>query len=186
MIEQIVLVDEDGNPTGVAPKLASHNENTPLHLAFSCYIFDKKGHFLVTQRAMVKKVWPGVWTNSVCGHPGPGESVEDAIKRRCEYELGITELLNLQLLIPDYRYKTPPFRGIIENEFCPIYIATTIQQPKPNPDEVEAYKWLSWSQTIKEIKSNPSTYSYWFKDQIPRIDHLAEFTRLSHPYKYLT
>lgn len=70
--EQIVFVDERGNPTGkTGPKLASHNAHTKLHLAFSCYVFDGKDKLLVTMRARSKKVWPGVWTNSFCGHPGP-------------------------------------------------------------------------------------------------------------------
>jgi len=85
--EQIVFVDENGQPNGeVGPKLESHTANTRLHLAFSCYIFRKSDNkFLVTQRALSKKVWPGVWTNSVCGHPAPGEAIEDAIRRRASY-----------------------------------------------------------------------------------------------------
>src|SRR4026207_710448 len=93
-IEQIVFVGENGKPTGeVGPKLESHTNNTKLHLAFSCYIFrksDKK--FLVTQRALSKKVWPGVWTNSVSGHPMPKEAMEDAIRRRAQYEVGLEQL----------------------------------------------------------------------------------------------
>lgn len=59
--ELIVLVDEDGHEIGTAPKLTSHHLHTPLHKAFSCYIFDEdEGRFLVTQRALSKKVWPGV------------------------------------------------------------------------------------------------------------------------------
>ncbi|MEX0789777.1 MAG: NUDIX domain-containing protein, partial [Actinomycetota bacterium] len=67
--ELIVLVDEQGNPTGRAEKSSSHHLDTPLHLAFSCYVFDDRGRLLATRRANSKKVWPGVWTNSVCGHP---------------------------------------------------------------------------------------------------------------------
>ena len=86
--ELIVYVDENGIPTGeTAPKLDAHTLNTRLHAAFSCYIFNDQGEFLVTRRALTKKVWPGVWTNSVCGHPGPGESNESAIIRRAKYEL---------------------------------------------------------------------------------------------------
>src|SRR5581483_7642642 len=75
--ERIVFVDETGQPTGeTGPKLASHTADTKLHLAFSCYVFNLENKlFLFTQRAHVKKVWPDVWTNSVCGHPMPGETI---------------------------------------------------------------------------------------------------------------
>src|SRR6266545_4096183 len=101
-MEMIVLVDTLGREIGTAPKLESHHAKTPLHRAFSCYILDRHGQLLVTQRAHVKKVWPGVWTNSVCGHPAPGESFEDAIARRTQYELGMT-VSNIQVVLPDYR-----------------------------------------------------------------------------------
>jgi len=87
--ELIVLCDERGTPTGTAEKWSSHHGRTPLHLAFSCYVFDEAGAFLTTRRALTKKVWPGVWTNSVCGHPAPAESFVDAIARRVGYELGM-------------------------------------------------------------------------------------------------
>src|SRR5947209_7482955 len=91
MSEFIVFVDEEGRPTGeTGPKLESHHAKTKLHLAFSCYAFNDKGELLVTQRALSKKVWPGVWTNSFCGHPSPGETLEHAIDRRAQAELGMT------------------------------------------------------------------------------------------------
>ncbi len=166
MEERIVLVDKIGKKLGTAPKLASHHANTPLHQAFSCYVFSPKGQFLLTQRALVKKVWPGVWTNTVCGHPGPGEAAEAAVKRRLKQELGIDKVSKLTLVDADYRYKTPPFNGIIENELAPIYVATASEEPKPNPDEVEAYKWVKWDEALKDIEQNPEIYSYWFKDQL--------------------
>src|SRR5688572_7220641 len=118
MSELIVFVDENGKPTGeTGPKLESHTANTILHLAFSCYVFNDQGQFLITQRAHSKKVWPDVWTNSVCGHPGPGEDMVDAIRRRLLYELGMT-VKSFEVVLPNYRYTTPPYNAIIENEFC--------------------------------------------------------------------
>lgn len=164
--ELIVLLDEAHQPIGSAPKLASHHANTPLHLAFSCYIFNDTGELLVTQRAHTKKVWPGVWTNSVCGHPAPDESLTDAIKRRAAYELGITELHDIKVMLEEYRYQTPPFNGIIENEFCPVYFAATDQQPHPNPEEVDDFYWQSIADLKDAISRDPDTYSYWLKDQL--------------------
>jgi isopentenyl-diphosphate delta-isomerase len=164
--ELIVLVDKDGKPVGTAEKLDAHNANTPLHLAFSCYVFNDVGQLLITQRAASKKVFPGVWSNSVCGHPAPGESMQSAIERRLQYELGM-KARDFKLVIADYLYKTPPFNGIIEHEFCPIYFATSNQQPAPNPSEVQAFKWLTWPEYIKELEADQADkFSWWSKDQL--------------------
>jgi isopentenyl-diphosphate delta-isomerase len=179
--EQIVFVNEDGTPTGeTGPKLASHTKDTKLHLGFSCYILrpgDNK--LLVTQRALSKKVWPGVWTNSVCGHPAPNERIEDAIRRRAGYELGIKNLEGLTCILPKYRYTTPAYNGIIENEFCPVFFAYTNDSPNPNSEEVEAYKWLSWQDYTRMLKSEPATASYWAKDQYNQLTNLEPFASLA-------
>lgn len=175
--ELIVFVDEDGKPTGeTGPKLESHTANTKLHLAFSCYIFRKSDNkFLVTQRALSKKVWPGVWTNSVCGHPAPGEVIEDAIRRRAKFELGLDSLQDISVVLPNYRYATPPYNGIIENEFCPVYVAYVDDEPKPNPEEVEAYKWLPWPEYVKMLTTESDKMSYWAKGQYEQLVTLEPF-----------
>lgn len=166
--DHIVLLDENHKIIGTAPKLASHNEDTPLHLAFSCHVFNTKGDYLLTRRALSKKVWPGVWTGTVCGHPKFGEDMVDAIKRRLDYELGM-EATNIKVVLPNYRYKTDPFNEIIENELCPVYLALTQAEPQPNPDEVEAYRWINWPDVLKDIENNQQKYSYWFKDQVQTL-----------------
>lgn len=174
--ELIVYVTEDGQPTGeTAPKLEAHHANTKRHLAFSCYIFNQNGQFLVTQRALSKKVWPGVWTNSVCGHPAPKEDMEAAIARRLQFELGM-EAGDYQVVLPSYRYTTPPFKGIIENEFCPVFVARAHGEPNPNPDEVEAYKWIDWADYIKQATEDvDDVWSWWCKDQLKQLQQNKEF-----------
>jgi len=162
--ELIVLVNSAGDPIGTAEKLAGHHGSTPLHLGFSCFLFDRRGDLLITQRALSKKVWPGVWTNSVCGHPGPNEAMEAAIGRRLDYELGMGAT-DLVCALPDYRYKTPPFQGIIENEICPVYLGRTDVEPKPNQEEVAAYQWVSWRDFLSSVKNNRERYSYWSTDE---------------------
>lgn len=179
--ELIVLVDDDGTELGTAPKLASHHLHTPLHKAFSCYIFDEEGKVLVTRRALRKKVWPGVWTNSVCGHPAPGETDVAAITRRVREEMGL-ELSDIQVALPDYRYTTPPFNGIIENELCPVYLAHATTEPSANPEEVEAYTWMSWHDYTADLQKRPDEYSYWAKDQFAGLeasDLLPAYAQLS-------
>lgn len=170
--ELIVLVDPIGNPIGTAEKLPSHHANTPIHLAFSLYIFDDQGRFLATKRALHKKVWPGVWTNSCCGHPAPEEEMIEAMKRRVDYELGM-QAKDFQILIPDYKYQTPPFNGIIENEFCPVYIARAATQPQPNPEETADFTWLDWQDYVTKTQADSSdVWSWWCKDQLKLLaDH---------------
>ena len=172
--ELIVLLDHDGEPIGSAPKLASHHSDTPLHLAFSTYIFNDIGELLVTRRADSKKVWNGVWTNSCCGHPAPDEAMNDAISRRVKYEIGM-EVSDLKLIVPDYRYTTPPHNGIIENEVCPIYFARSNQVPQPNSEEVSDYEWMSWKAYTKRLTSDTKDlWSWWCKDQLKRLVDMPE------------
>lgn len=168
-VEYVVLVDEQGNAVGQAEKWSVHHLETPLHLAFSCYVFDGEGRLLATRRALGKKVWPGVWTNSVCGHPQPGESMEAAIARRLEYELGMTAG-RPEVLLPDYRYRAPAFEGVVENELCPVYVARATSEPRPNPDEVEEFDWVPWGDFVVHAREDAgSIYSWWCKDQVGRL-----------------
>lgn len=80
--EHVILLDEQDQPAGMLEKYAAHTFDTPLHLAFSCWLFNQQGQLLVTRRSLGKKAWPGVWTNSVCGHPQQGETFEQAVTRR--------------------------------------------------------------------------------------------------------
>lgn len=173
--EYIVFVDEQGNPTGeTGPKLASHHSNTKLHLAFSCYVFNRDGNLLLTRRADSKKVWPGVWTNSFCGHPMPGEKMEAAIRRRAQQELGLT-INNIECMLPQYRYKAPAYNDIVENEFCPVYVARAASQVQPNPDEVAEYQWVNWVDYVTKMRRARDEFSYWAKDQYPKLNNSPSF-----------
>lgn len=167
MQELIVLVNEYDEQVGVMPKLPAHNSDTPLHRAFSCYVFNKEGKFLLTQRALKKKVFPGMWTNSCCGHPAPGEATEDAIRRRLKFELGLVPD-EIKLILPNFRYRAV-MDGIVENEISPAYIATVSTEPYPNPEEVEQYEWLSWDDFLHRIKKEPEKFSQWCRGQVREL-----------------
>ena len=83
---RVVLLDASGTAIGTADKISIHTRETPLHLAFSCYLFDDEGRVLLTRRSLAKRTWPGVWTNSFCGHPAPGEKMTDALRRHALLE----------------------------------------------------------------------------------------------------
>lgn len=170
MQELIIYVDENGNPTGeTAEKLSAHTSNTRKHLAFSCYVFNTKGQILVTQRALRKKVWPGVWSNSFCGHPMPGEDFYQAIARRADAELGM-QLTSLQCIKKDYSYETPVFEGVTENEYCPIFIARIDGDIHPNDAEVENYQWMEFDDYIDAlVEGETKEWSWWAKDQLTYV-----------------
>lgn len=184
--EIVIFCDEHGHPTGkTGPKLDSHHHDTQMHLAFSVYVFNRSGQLLVTKRAETKKVWPGVWTNSCCGHLATGETSIDAIKRRLQFELGMTAHTYVEIL-PTYTYKTPPYNGIIDHEFCPVYGALTDDQPVLNPNEVTDYRWLTWQEFVEQTAvdgddySDPSAedapkWSWWCKDQLKLLNQNEAF-----------
>lgn len=170
--EQIVLLDKTGKPIASAPKLASHHAKTPLHLGFSVYIFNANNLLLVTQRALTKKVWGGVWTNSCCGHPKPGEVMERAVRRRVLYELGM-HVQTLYCVLPNYQYKTPLFNGVIENEICPVFFGSSTSNVRPHNEEVNAYTWMTWQEFMLAIKNDhKNKWSWWCKDQAKLLNHM--------------
>ncbi len=164
----VVLVDDDGHPRGTANRLTVHGTDTPLHFAFSCHLVDADGRILVTRRALEKKTWPGVWTNSFCGHPRPGESVEDAIVRYSQRELGM-DVADLRPIIPDFRYRAVDASGVVENEVCPVYAARPVGDVVPNPDEVMQYAWASIDDIWEIARRTPWMLSPWFVDQIAEL-----------------
>jgi isopentenyl-diphosphate delta-isomerase len=163
-----VLVDEDGTPTGTADKIAVHSADTPLHLAFSCHVYDTDGNVLVTRRALGKLTWPGVWTNSFCGHPAPGEALDDAIVRRAAFELGL-EVTGITVVLPDFRYRAVDASGIVENELCPVYRAVASGDVSPNPDEVAEYAWVSPESLHAAAIAAPYAFSPWLGWQLEQL-----------------
>lgn len=167
MSELVVLLDEEGRAIGTTDKRTVHDAETPLHLAFSCHVFDGAGSVLVTRRALDKATFPGVWTNSCCGHPGPGESMTDAVHRRVRDELGI-ELAGLTLLLPRFRYRAE-MDGVVENEMCPVFVATTADAVRPDPAEVADAQWEPWSDFRRDVLAGARPVSSWCREQVAEL-----------------
>ncbi|MGH2347676.1 MAG: isopentenyl-diphosphate Delta-isomerase [Chloroflexota bacterium] len=166
--ERVVLLADDGSPIGVAPKATIHTRETPLHLAFSCHVFDARGRILVTRRSLNKLTWPGVWTNSFCGHPGPAETIENAIARRADSELGIS-LTGVALALPHFRYRAVDASGVVENEICPVYMARTSDSIRPQPDEVAEWQWAEAGALLNAVTAAPWAFSPWLSLQLPGV-----------------
>jgi len=159
----VVLLDPAGHPCGSADKAAVHGASTPLHLAFSIFLFNQSGQTLFQQRAWSKQTWPGIWSNACCGHPAPEETLEAAAHRRLNQELGL-KTVRLRLALPHFRYRAR-YLGVEENEICPVFIGWCEETPKPNPLEVAATRWIDWQQFVAEetapAKYEDAAYSPW-------------------------
>ncbi len=172
--EQVVLVDAQNRELGLADKATVHTSNTPMHRAFSLFMFNSRGQLLLQQRAKSKKTWPGVWSNSVCGHPLPDESFTAAIKRRAYYELGLPiSESSIEMIVPDYTYRYE-YKGVVEHEFCPVFVVQTDAKPKANADEVAATRWVDWADFVAETKQ-PNTYSEWCVEETGLLEKNPAF-----------
>jgi isopentenyl-diphosphate delta-isomerase len=165
----VVLLDEEGLEIGTAAKSSVHGADTSLHLAFSCYVFNDRGEVLVTRRALTKKTWPGVWTNSFCGHPAPAETLTDAVHRRADFELGL-DIRGIDLALPLFRYRATDSSGIVENEVCPVYLARASQDPVPNPDEVMEFTWTRPETLRHSVLASPFAFSPWMVLQMRELE----------------
>jgi isopentenyl-diphosphate delta-isomerase len=166
--ELVVLLNEDGTPRGTAPKSEVHDDRTPLHHAFSCWVLDDAGRTLLTRRAAVKRTWPGVWTNTFCGHPSPGEEPADAVRRRARDELGCA-VRDVQPLLPHFRYRAVMDDGTVENEICPVFSARLASPPEPNPDEIDGLEWVALADVARMIDDEPERLSPWMREQFAQF-----------------
>ena len=136
--------------------------------AFGEQVVAGEGRVLVTRRALSKATWPGVWTNSFCGHPAPGESMEAAISRRAADELGTT-VENLVAVLPDFRYRATDAAGIVEYEVCPVYTATIAGDLDPAASEVAEWEWVDPRVLLAAVDATPWAFSPWLTLQLPAL-----------------
>ncbi len=166
-IEYVVLVNDNDMPLGTMEKMEAH-ERGKLHRAFSVFIFNKNGEMMLQKRAAEKYHSPGLWTNTVCSHPRPGEDIEEAAHRRMMEEMGFDAPLK-ELF--SFTYKANVGGGLTEHEFDHVFIGTTDQKPNPNPEEVSDWKYMSVQEILDDIKKNPSDYTEWFKIAVKELSY---------------
>jgi isopentenyl-diphosphate delta-isomerase len=171
--ELVVLLDPDGEAVGTAPKAEVHHADTPLHLAFSCYLVDDAGRLLMTRRAATKRTFPGVWTNSFCGHPAPGEALDGAVRRRARQELGV-DVGPLRLVLPRFRYRAEQ-DGVVEHEMCPVFTAHAAGTPAPDPAEVDAVAPVAWDDLVVAVREGTwAGLSPWCVEQVTDLAALGD------------
>jgi isopentenyl-diphosphate delta-isomerase len=175
-VEVVVLLDEQGRATGTLPKAQAHHADTPLHLAFSTYVFDDHGRLLLTRRALTKRTFPGVWTNTVCGHPAPGEDLAEAAVRRADQELGLA-LSDVRLVLPRFRYRAE-MDGVVENEMCPVLVARVADDRLDlDPTEVDDARWVPWDELAASVLDGSQRISPWCAEQVEQLHALGPAPR---------
>ncbi|GGQ74986.1 isopentenyl-diphosphate Delta-isomerase [Streptomyces flaveolus] len=153
------LVDENGVTVGTAEKLAAHQPPGQLHRAFSVFLFDERGRLLLQQRALGKYHSPGVWSNTCCGHPYPGEAPFAAAARRTFEELGVSPSLLAEA--GTVRYNHPdPASGLVEQEYNHLFVGLVQAAPRPDPEEVAETVFVTPDELA--VRHAEDTFSAWF------------------------
>jgi isopentenyl-diphosphate delta-isomerase len=171
--EQLILVDESNRATGTGGKTAIHRAGL-LHRAFSIFIVDERGRIVLQQRNRKKYHSGGLWANSCCGHPRPGERTVTAARRRLNEELGVTSDLSFGFFA---RYQTELDHGMHENELVYVYFGPLTSQTRPDPAEVADIAHLSCAEINRRIERDPDSFTVWFKHYFRK--HGAEIARLA-------
>jgi len=158
-MDHVILVDEQDNETGTMEKMEAHQKGL-LHRAFSIVIFNSKGEMLLQQRAVEKYHSGGLWTNACCSHPGPGEAIEDAGKRKLLQEMGFACDLNFS---HKFIYKVEFDNQLTEYEWDYVLVGYYDGAPSVNPGEAQSWKYQSLESIRKDAEQNPDAYTCWFK-----------------------
>lgn len=157
---KVILVDRNDVPTGTADKLEAH-QNALLHRAVSVFLVNSKGEWLLQRRALDKYHSKGLWTNTCCTHPMPGESARHAAARRLTEEMGMT--CRLRFLF-SFIYKGELDNELTEHELDHVFLGFSDDLPVINREEVEDWKYTVFEELKKDVVANPSEYTYWFRE----------------------
>ena len=159
MNNKVILVDGNDNEVGFMDKLEAHKKGL-LHRAFSIFVFNSNHELLLQKRSIHKYHSGGLWTNSCCSHPKPGESLVNAASRRLQEELELQCPLNYAF---SFKYMVHFNNGLTEHELDHVMIGYYENEPNINKNEVESWKWMPLEDVKRDVEDNPSLYTEWFK-----------------------
>jgi len=158
--EDLILVNDQDEEIGHLDKLHCHQGSGVLHRAFSLFVFNQHGELLLQQRSADKPLWPLYWSNTCCSHPRRGESVDFAVNRRLQQELGLTTEAEF---LYKFKYQAQYDDNGAEHELCWVYLGRCTADPVPNANEVEAWRYVSLDRLNAELQQQPELFTPWFK-----------------------
>jgi isopentenyl-diphosphate delta-isomerase len=165
---EVILVDAEDRAIGRMEKQEAHVKGV-LHRAFSVFIFNENNELLLQQRASHKYHSGGLWTNTCCSHPAPGEDTAAAAERRLSEEMGFTTPLTPLFT---FTYHAHLDHNLQEHEFDHVFIGRYNGPVQPDPEEVADYAWISRDDLIAAVEKYPSEYTVWFREIYRQIiDH---------------
>jgi len=169
--EYVILVDKNDNELGTMDKLEAHNKAL-LHRAISVFILNANGEWLLQRRALHKYHSNGLWTNTCCSHPYPGETSMDAAHRRLREEMGMKAELKE---IFSFIYKEALDNQLTEYELDHVFVGESNEHPSINTNEVLEWKYISYDDLAVSVIKNPHDYTVWFRKIVKRVNqHLNQ------------
>ena len=166
MTDYVILVDAHDSPVGQMEKMEAHLKGE-LHRALSVIVFKCNGEIVLQQRAFSKYHTPGLWSNTACSHPRPGEDSLEAATRRLQEEMGFTTQLEKSF---DFIYKAHFDNGLIEHEFDHVFFGTFDGDPVVNTHEANDFKWVKPGELMEDMRSSPELYTVWFRIIMEKIE----------------
>ncbi|WP_421726491.1 isopentenyl-diphosphate Delta-isomerase [Bauldia sp.] len=164
--DRVILVDDADREHGTMDKLEAHRRGA-LHRALSVIVARADGHLLLQRRAAGKYHSGDLWTNTCCSHPRPGEPVAVAAGRRLDEEMGFTCPLRPLFVT---HYEAPVSNGLIENEFVHVFGGRFDGEPRPDPAEVSAWRWVAVDDLQRDMAEHPETYTVWFRTYLDAFE----------------
>lgn len=164
--EFVILVDKLDNETGLMEKMEAH-KNAVLHRAISVFIVNSRGEWLLQRRALNKYHSNGLWTNTCCSHPFPGESNIEAAHRRLMEEMGLNADLKE---IFQFIYLEELDNELTEHELDHVFVGITDKKPEINTSEVIDWKYMDYFKLTADLEQSPENYTVWFKKIVARVN----------------
>jgi len=158
-MDHVILVNADDTPIGIESVMAAHRSPGHLHRALSIFLFDATGGLLLQQRAVAKGRFGGLWSNTCCTHPGPGESIYAAGRRRLDEEMAVAAALASAGTFT-YRARDPD-SGLVEHELDHVLVGVFEGEPTPNPAEVGDWAWVDATLLQTDLQQRPTRYTPW-------------------------
>lgn len=154
----VILVDQADRPVGRMEKQETHRKGL-LHRAFSVFLLDGS-KLLIQRRALDKYHCGGLWSNTCCSHPAPGEPVLSAAERRLDEELGIKNARLRELDTFLYRAAFP--NGLTEHELDHVLLGEYSGPVRPDPREIAQVRWIDLEELQRDLQAFPQRYTPWF------------------------